>query len=87
MVYTNPHSISNSGNVQNFTNQKAKIHRYNLNVIENGDIFNNFLVKQFDEYQTGSGSTFQTNQSTNDNDFRTILQNQRNNAKLNEFKY
>lgn len=87
MVYTNPTAISNSGNQQNFTNQKAKIHKFILNVIDNGDILNNFLVQQFNEQQTSTGSTVQTSQSANDNDFRTILENQRNNSKYNNFKY
>lgn len=87
MVYTNPTAISNSGNQQNFTNQKAKIHMLNLNLENNGNIYNNFLVQQFNDYQTNTGSTTQSSLSTNDNDFITILQNQRNNSKYNNFKY
>jgi hypothetical protein len=87
MVYTNPNAISNSGNQQNFTNQKAKIHKFILNVIDNGDILNNFLVQQFNEYQTSTGTTVQTSSSTNDNDFITILQNQKKNSKYSSFIY
>lgn len=83
MVYINPTAITNSGNQQYFTNQRAKISKFLLNVIDNGDILNNFLVQQFNERQTSIGTNVQTSQSTND--FRTILQNQRNNAKLNGF--
>jgi len=84
MVNINPTAISNSGNQQYFTNQRAKIHKFLLNVIDNGDILNNFLVQQFNERQTSTGTNIQTSQSAND--FRTILQNQRNNAKLNKFE-
>lgn len=87
MVYTNPTAITNSGNQQYFTNQRAKIHKFILNVIDNRDILNNFLVQQFNEQQTSTGTNVQTSQSTNDNDFRTILENQRNNSKYNNFKY
>jgi len=87
MVNINPTSISNSGNQQYFTNKKSKIHKLILNVVDNGDILNNFLIQQFNEYQTNIGTYVQTTQSTNNNDFRTILQNQRNATKFNELKY
>lgn len=85
MVYTNPNAISNSGNQQNFTNQKAKIHKFILNVTDNGNILNNFLVQQFNEYQASAGTTVQISSSTNDNDFITILQNQKKNSKYYSF--
>lgn len=87
MVYINPTAISSSYNNQYFTNQKSKIHKFVLNVIDNGDALNNFLVQQFNEQQTMTGSTIQTKQPVNDNDFRIILQNQRNASKLNKFMY
>jgi len=87
MVYTNPTSISNSSNQQNFTNQKSKIHMLNLNLENNGNIYNNFLVQQFNEYQSNTSSITQSNTSINDNDFMTILQNQKKNSKYLSFKY
>lgn len=87
MVNINPTAISNSSNNKYFTNRKAKMHKFILNVIDNGDILNNFVAQQFNERQKNIIMFVKTNQSVNDNDFRTILQNQRNNAKLNEFKY
>lgn len=86
MVYQiNPRAITNSGNQENFTNQKAKITKIVLNIISNGDDYNDFLVQEFNQMNTGS--TTQSSSSTNDNDFITILQNQRNNSKYNNFKY
>ena len=86
MVYKiNPRAISNSGNQEIFTNQKAKITKIVLNIISNGDDYNDFLVQEFNQMNTDS--TTQSSSSTNDNDFITILQNQRNNSKYNNFKY
>ena len=86
MVYKiNPTAISNSGNQENFTNQKVKITKIVLNIISNGEDYNNFLVQEFNQMNTGS--TTQSSSSTNNNDFITILQNQRNNSKYNNFKY
>lgn len=86
MVYKiNPTSISNSSNQEYFTNQRAKITKIVLNIISNADDYNDFLVQEFNQMNTGS--TTQSSSSTNDNDFITILQNQRNNSKYNNFKY
>ena len=88
MVYKiNPIAISNSGNQEYFTNQRSKITKIVLNIISNGDNYNNFLVQEFNKSQRNTGSTTQSSSSTNDNDFITILQNQRNNSKFNNFKY
>lgn len=78
MVYTNPQAISNSANNKHFTNQKAKIYKVNLNIIDNADNLNNFLVKQFNNQQK-TNSSLPINSSINDNDFKIILQYQRNN--------
>lgn len=85
MVYKiNPTAISNSGNQEYFTNQRAKITKIVLNIISNADDYNDFLVQEFNQMNTGS--TTQSSSSTNNNDFITILQNQRNNSKYNNFK-
>lgn len=83
----NPTAISNSCNQEYFTNQRAKISKIVLNIISNADDYNDFLVQEFYKSQTNTSSTTQLSSSTNDNDFITILQNQRNNSKYNNFKY
>lgn len=86
MVYINPQAIPNSGNTEYFTNQKSKISKIILNIIDNADNLNNFLVKQFNNQQK-TNSSLPINSSINDNDFKIILQNQRNTSKFNNFKY
>jgi len=88
MVYKiNPTAISNSGNQEYFTNKRATISKKVLNIISNADDYNDFLVQEFNKSQTNTGLTTQSSSSTNNNDFITILQNQRNNSKINNFKY
>lgn len=87
MIYINPNSIFNSGNEKYFTNQQSKISKNILNILSNADLLTEFLVKQFDEEL--SISKLQNNKSKsnkiNDNDFRYILQKQKENTKLIKF--
>jgi hypothetical protein len=84
--YTNPNSISNSG-AYNFTNQKSKIFKLNMNLIENGDLIQNFLVNQYNNKFNNKNYNSNTFSDVKiENDFITILQNQRNNVKLNKLK-
>jgi hypothetical protein len=85
MVYINQNAITNSGNNHYFTNKRGTIHKFVFNLIDNGDILNNFAVQQFNEQKKNTGSTIQSEPYLNNNDFRIILQNQRNNSKLNKF--
>jgi hypothetical protein len=81
MVFTNPNAISNSANAKSYTNIRSKIHMLNLNLIDNGNIYNNFLNSQFNEQFTSPNSN-NTNNVSNDNDFIKILQNQKLQAKF-----
>ena len=85
MVYTNPNAISSSGNNKYYTNQRSKIQMLNLNLVNNANDYNNFLVQEFNERQTGSNSNIQTNSKQNNNDFGTILQNQKLATKYGKF--
>lgn len=85
MVYVNPTTISNSGNAEYYTNQKAKIHMLIFNIIQNSNNYNNFLVQEFNEQQLKSGSNIQTNTSDTNN-FINILEYQKNNSKSNKYK-
>lgn len=82
-AYTNPSAISNSG-ASYFTNQKSKILKLNLNLVSNGDAINNFLISQFEEFKLGQNQQIIT-KTIPDNDFLTILQNQKNNSRLEKF--
>jgi hypothetical protein len=84
MVYINPTAITSSGNNQYFTNKKGTIHKFVINLIDNGDILNNFMVQEFNEQYKNKNTNVKPSQYLNDNDFRIILQNQRNNSKLNK---
>lgn len=81
-TYTNPSGISNSGNYLNFTNQRAQIYLKNLNIVNDANNYNNFLVEQFN--QNYSGTTNNSN-SYPDNDFRNILAEQRRNSTVLSF--
>ncbi len=84
--YTNPNAISNSGSSY-FTNQKSKILKLNLNLIANANMLNDFLVEEYNKnIKTTSTTTSIPTQNTTD-DFLTILQNQKNNSKLNKLSY
>jgi maltose-binding protein MalE len=76
MPYTNPNAISNSGGTY-FTNQKSKILKLNLNIINNSNVpfynYSNQLIKK--------KSTPNTNPQI---DFREILLQQKNNSKFNK---
>ena len=85
MVYINPNAISNSGNKKYFTNQKSKISLGILNVLSNANLMTEFLVEQFEEQQKNK-IVVNNQTNTNDNSFLTILQNQRNNTKLYQYK-
>ena len=82
MPYTNPNSISNSGNSY-FTNQKSKIYIHNLNIINNADQYNNFLNQQFINNLSITPNKY-TPQTNTTNDFLFILQTQKKNSKLNK---
>lgn len=83
--YTNPNSISNSYNNKYFTNQKSKIFKRNLNILNNANEYSNTYVPI---YLFGDNTTNQYNQSiTSVNtvpNFLNILEQQRNNTKLNK---
>lgn len=83
-AYTNPSAISNSG-ASYFTNQKSKILKLNLNLVSNGDALNNFLISQFEELKSGKNQQKIMTENIIDNDFLTILQNQKNNSRLEKF--
>lgn len=78
MPYTNPGGISNSGG-SSFINQKSKILKLNMNLIENGDAFLNY----FNSLQSSQISNVNTNTTIPENDFKLILQEQRNSNKIN----
>lgn len=82
--YTNPNSISNSGN-NYFTNRKSKIIKQNINLIENGELLQSFLVNQFNN--NFNKKNYDSNyifDAEIENNFLLILQNQKKNSKLNK---
>jgi len=83
--YTNSNSISNSGS-NYFTNRKSKILKLNLNLIENGDLIQSFLLNEYDKILNSNSNTNFNSEIKTENDFMSILQNQRNNSKLNKLK-
>lgn len=77
MPYTNPTAISNSGN-KYFTNQKSKILKLNLDILDNSSILQNYLSAKISE---------QVNVSSNTNtvtDFRSVLAQQKNTSRTNK---
>ncbi len=87
--YTNSNAISNSG-ANYFTNRKSKILKLNLNLIENADLLQEFLLNEY-KNQFNNNSTSNSNSNSNtylkkENDFLAILQYQKTNSKLNKLK-
>lgn len=77
MPYTNPGAISNSGN-KYFTNQKSKVLKLNMGIIDNSNAIQN--------YQSAISSE-QVNVNSNTNtqtDFRSVLSQQKNSSKTNK---
>lgn len=78
MVYTNPGAISNSGSSY-FTNQKSKIDKLNLNILENFNITNDYdslYVPAIFEIGKKKNEIIDTQ-----NDFKNILEQQKTNSK------
>ncbi len=81
MPYTNPSAISNSAN-KYFTNPTSKISKLNLNILNNANAMNNYLsVKSSKQTNTNTNTNANTN---SDGDLINILQQQKNNSKLNK---
>lgn len=91
MPYTNPGAISNSGNTK-FTNQRSKILKLNIGIIDNSNAINNYQsAKSSEQVNVNSNTNTFTNinsntyRNTNTNiDFLTILEQQKNDSKTNK---
>lgn len=81
MPFTNPGAISNSGN-KYFTNQRSKIFKLNLNILDNYDTIISYLnTKSSEQINVNSNKNIDTNI---DGDFTSILSQQNNNSKTNK---
>ena len=80
--YVNPGAISNSG-ANYFTNPKSKIYKRSMNIIDNGNELNNFLIEQFKKISYTPPNN-QTMSSSTSNDFISILEFQKNQSRLNK---
>lgn len=81
MPYTNPGAISNSGN-KYFTNQKSKILKLNMGIIDNSNAIQNYQSAKSSEQRNVNTNT---NTFTNSgNDFMSILSQQKNSSKSNK---
>ncbi len=77
MPYTNPGAISNSGN-KYFTNQKSKILKLNMGIIDNSNAIQNYQsTKSSEHVNVNSKTNVQT-------DFQSILAQQKNSSKSNK---
>lgn len=81
MPFTNPGSVSNSGNSY-FTNQESKIYKLNLHILENADEISIFLNNS--NTQSNNSNSNQNSNSPSDANFEDILYEQKNNVKMNK---
>jgi len=83
MPFTNPGSISNSGNAY-FTNPESKIYKFNMDILENSDIMSNYLNDLEKQKNNNRNNNLNFTNTNTDANFEDILQQQKNYVKLNK---